>query len=92
MKTSTVGIVSAAILTVVAGAGFGIARAAVTQSEQQVFRIEDQKVTQVTKSSEEFVPEGNWSGTDWQARVPVAPDTIPMTVFEGSWMKEYGND
>jgi hypothetical protein len=40
----------------------------------------------------EFVPEGNWSGTDWQVREPVETGAIPERVFEESWMKDYGND
>ena len=41
---------------------------------------------------QEFVPEENWSGTDWQTRGPVKTVAIPMMVSEESWMKEYGND
>jgi hypothetical protein len=102
MKTSTIGIVSVAVLMVVAGVGFGIAQAAGTHSEQPVLSFEDQEATQVATSAaddiqlssagQEFVPEDNWSGTDWQARGPVETGAIQVTVFEDSWMKDYGND
>jgi hypothetical protein len=82
MRTSKVGIVAVAILLGVTGISFGIAQAAGTHSEQPVLSFEDQ----------EFVPEGNWSGTDWQARGPVETGAIPVTASEESWMKDYGND
>jgi hypothetical protein len=85
MKTSKIGIVAVAILLGVTGIGFGIAQAAETHSEQ----AEDM---QLASGSQEFVPEGNWSGTDWQARGPVETGAIPGTVSEESWMKDYGND
>ena len=101
MKTSTVGLVSAAILMVVACVGFGIAQAGGNHIDRPVLSFEDQEVleqgsssssyvdtrpvmsfedqetTQVAYSSEEFVPEGNWSGTDWQAREPVETGSLP---------------
>jgi hypothetical protein len=102
MKTSTIGIVAATFFLVVAGVGFGIAQAAGTHSEQPVLSFEDQEATQVATSAaddiqlssagREFVPEDNWSGTDWQARGPVETGAIQATVFEDSWMKDYGND
>ena len=42
--------------------------------------------------TQEFVPEGNWPGTDWQASGPIETVAIPMMVSEESWMKDYGND
>ena len=42
--------------------------------------------------AQEFVPEGNWAGTDWQGRGPVETVAIPVMVSEESWMKAYGND
>jgi len=102
MKTSMVGVVSAAILMILASIGFGIAQAAGTHSEQPVLSFEDQEATQaatstaddmrVASADQEFVPEDNFSGTDWQARGPAETGAIPGVVFEGSWMKEYGND
>ena len=87
MKTSTIGTVSAAILVVVAVVGFGIAQAAGTHSEQPVSSFEDQEATEVatsaaddvklTSAGQEFVPEGNWSGTDWQTRGPVDTGAMP---------------
>jgi hypothetical protein len=41
---------------------------------------------------QEFVPEGNWAGTDWQASGPVETVAIPVMVSEEPWMKDYGND
>jgi hypothetical protein len=115
MKPSAVGIVSAAILMVVLGVGFGIAQAGGNHSEQPVISFEDMEALQQGSSSNlyyaenrpvstfegdmqltsvdrEFVPEDNWSGTDWQARGPVETGAIPGAVFEESWMKDYGND
>ena len=67
-----------------------------------VMSFEDQEATQVATSTEEgmqqasgsqeFVPESNWSGTDWQGRGPVETGAIPVTVLEESWMNGYGND
>lgn len=45
-----------------------------------------------SSSSDQFVPEGNWSGTDWQARGPAETGAIPETRSEEPWMKEYGAD
>ena len=42
--------------------------------------------------TEEFVPEGNYAGTNWQESGPVETVAIPVMVSEESWMKEYGND
>jgi len=42
--------------------------------------------------AQEYVPEGNYAGTNWQASGPVEDATISVMVFEESWMKEYGND
>lgn len=42
--------------------------------------------------AQEFVPEGNWAGTDWQTSGPVETVAIPVMVSEESWMKDYGND
>ena len=41
---------------------------------------------------QEFIPEGNWGGTDWQVSNLVEPVAIPVMVSEESWMKDYGND
>ena len=117
MKTSTVGIFSAVILSVVAGVGVGIAQAAGTDMDRPVLSFEDQEALeagdssspyvesrpvsgfedtadgiQLASESQEFVPEDNWSGTDWQTRGPVETGAIPVTASEESWMKVYGND
>ena len=102
MKTSTIGIVSAAVLMVVAGVGFGIAQAAGIHSEQPVLSFEDQEAAQAATSAaddiqlastgQEFVPEENYSGTDWQMREPVETGAIPGAAVEESWIKDYGND
>jgi hypothetical protein len=55
---------------------------------------ESPQIEQVLLSSvaQEFVPEGNWSGTDWQASYLVETVAIPVMVSEESWLKDYGND
>ncbi len=44
----------------------------------------------------EFVPEGSWSGTDWQVgwetRGEAETGAIPEAVSEEPWMGEYGQD
>ena len=67
-----------------------------------VMSIEDQETTPAANSpaeemrlatgGKEFVPEGNWAGTDRQVRGPVETGAVPATVLEESWMKDYGND
>ena len=42
--------------------------------------------------TQEFVPEGNYAGTDWQVSYLAENVPIPVMVSEESWMKEYGND
>ena len=51
MKLSTVGIVAAAILLVVAGIGFGIAQAGGTHSEQPVLSFEEMEAIEQGSSS-----------------------------------------
>ncbi len=47
----------------------------------------------LSSADREFVPEGNWSGTDWQASDPVETGAIPGTVLlEDFYMRDYGND
>lgn len=46
----------------------------------------------VSSIAQEFVPEGNWAGTDWQTSSPVEAVAMPEEVSEESWMKSYGND
>ena len=41
---------------------------------------------------QDFVPEGNYSGTNWQVSGPVETVAIPVMVSEETWMKDYGND
>ena len=55
---------------------------------------ESRESKQVLLSSvpQEFVPEGNWAGTNWQASHLVEAVVISVMVPEESWMKEYGND
>jgi hypothetical protein len=55
---------------------------------------ESLQIEQVLLASvdQEFVPEGNWAGTDWQISGPVEIVAIPVMVSEESWMKDYGND
>ena len=42
--------------------------------------------------AQEFVPGGNWAGTDWQASDLAESGAIPVMVSEESLMKDYGND
>jgi hypothetical protein len=87
MKTSKVGMVAVAILLGVTGIGYGIAQAGGTHSEQPVLSFENQEIPQVAKSpaddilltsaGQEFVPEDNWSGTDWQTRGPIETGSLP---------------
>jgi hypothetical protein len=46
----------------------------------------------LSSAAQEFVPEGNWAGTNWQASGPVEAIATPVMVSEESWMKEYGHD
>jgi hypothetical protein len=46
----------------------------------------------LTSVTQEFVPEGNWGGTDWQVSHLVETVAMPVMVAEESWMKDYGND
>jgi hypothetical protein len=80
METSKVGIVAAAILLAVTGIGFGIAQAGGNHSEQPVLSFEDMEAQEhgsssssyMETASQEFVPEDNWSGTDWQTQVAIS--------------------
>ena len=64
MKTSIAGIVSAAILMVVAGVGFGIAQAAGNQSYDPMLKFGDQDVNP-------------YVDMDWQAREAVETGSLP---------------
>ena len=55
MKTSMVGIVSAAILMILASVGFGIAQAAGTHSEQPVLSFGDMEAIEQGSSSSSYV-------------------------------------
>ena len=50
MKIPTIGLVSAAILMVVAGVGFGIAQAAGTHTDRPVLSFEDQEASDVSQA------------------------------------------
>lgn len=58
------------------------------------FLGESPQSEQILRASvaQEFVPEGNYAGTNWQASHLVEAVAIPVMVPEESWMKEYGND
>jgi hypothetical protein len=145
MKTPMIGIVAAAILTVVAGVGIGVALAGETHTigefmewqtvdqgssqgsssdaynadalvetgnspepsemaqthamgefmewqtvdqadssspyseDQPVLSFDDEENLQMATLSQEFVPEGNWSGTDWQISGPAETGNLPDT-------------
>jgi hypothetical protein len=42
--------------------------------------------------AQEFIPEGNYAGTDWQTSGPTETVAITLMLSEEPWMKEYGND
>jgi hypothetical protein len=94
MKTSTIGMVSAAILILVAGVGFGIAQAGGNQPYDPMLSFGDQDVNPYIDVAQavEFCPEDCFAGVDWQTGGPVETGAIPAMVPEESWLKEYGND
>ena len=104
MKTYKVGILAAAILMVVAGVGFGIAQAGGTDADRPVLTFEDQVALEQGSSSSpdvlvlpsaidvNYAADGNPSSDVAQARGPVETGSIPVRVFEESWMIDYGND
>jgi hypothetical protein len=106
MKASMVGIVSAAILMVVAAVGFGIAQAGGDQSDNPTWTLQDKELGEQYKDylggpSARVLPsaidlahdaDGNSTQGMAQARGPVETGAIPAIVSEESWMKEYGND
>ena len=104
MKTSMAGIVSAAILMVLAAVGFGIAQAGGDFTDGPVLSFEDQEAYEQSIVSSPYVhvlpsgidlsydADGNPSTVVAQARGPVETGAIPGAVFVESWMKEYGND
>jgi len=46
----------------------------------------------LASADQEFVPEGNYAGTDWQSSGPVETLAVPVIISEDSWMIGYGND
>jgi len=42
--------------------------------------------------AQEFIPEGNHAGTNWQASGPVETVAMPVMVSKEPWMKVYGSD
>jgi hypothetical protein len=89
MKTSTVGLVSAAILMVVAGVGFGIAQAGGNHTDGPVLSFEDQVALEQSDSSSPYarvIPsgidldydaDGNPSLYVAQERGPVETGSLP---------------
>ena len=106
MKTSMIGIFSAAILMVLAGVGIGIAQAGEDQYDKQVWTLQDKELGEQYKdylggTSARVLPgaidlahdaDGNSTQGMAQARGPVETGAIPARVSEESWMKDYGND
>ena len=81
MKASAIGIVSAAVLTVVAGAGLGITQAEAACTEKPVAAIEDQEVLRVADASGYHgagpigageMPEGSNAYSSHELQEPVA--------------------
>jgi hypothetical protein len=60
-------------------------------SAQPVGTLQSEQVL-IASGAQEFVPEGNWAGTDWQTSYPVETVAISLMGSEESWMKDYGND
>ena len=89
MKTSTVGLVLAAILMVVAGVGFGIAQAGGNHTDGPVLSIEDQEALEQSDSSSPYVlalpsgidldygADGNPSSDVAQARGAIEAGSLP---------------
>ena len=91
MKMSNIGIVAVGILLVLTGIGFGIAQAGGDQLDNRAWTLEkwiseypnDEVATlaadviQLSSAGQEFVPEDNWSGTDWQTRGPIETGSLP---------------
>ena len=106
MKASLAGIVSAAILLVVAGIGYGIAQAGGVQSDNPPWTLQDKEAGEQHKdylggASARVPPgaidldhdaDGNSTQGMAQARGPIETGAIPAMVSEESWMKDYGND
>jgi len=71
---------------VLLGAMFGAATAESPQHEQGL----------QSAPPAEFVPEGNWSGTDWQAGWQTSEEmetgAVPVAASEEPWMRMYGQD
>jgi NAD-dependent dihydropyrimidine dehydrogenase PreA subunit len=84
MKTSAIGMVSAAILILVAGVGFGIAQAAGNQSYDPMLSFGDQDVNPYIGVGQavEFCPEDCFAGTDWQTGQAV--EFCPEDCFAGT--------
>ena len=94
MKTFTMGIVSAAILMVLAGVGSGIALAGGDYTDSQAMCCADQEALEQGASSRPYTEDRPVLsfGDEMQLRNPVETGAIPAMVSEESWMKDYGND
>jgi hypothetical protein len=104
MKTSTIGIVSAAVLMFMGGIGFGIAQAGGTDTDRPVLSFEDQLAPEQSDSyspevlvlpegiDADYAAGGNSSLDVARTREPVETGAIPAMVPEESWMKDYGDD
>ena len=92
MKTSAIGMVSAAILILVAGVGFGIAQAAGNQSYDPMVTFGDQDVNPYIDVGQavEFCPEDCFMATDWQTRGAVETGAIPEMVPEEDMYRGWG--
>ena len=94
MKTSAIGMVSAAILILVAGVGFGIAQAGGNQPYDPMLSFGDQDVNPYIDVAQavEFCPEDCFAGTDWQTAGPVETGAIPVMVTEEDMYRGWGNN
>ena len=79
MKVTTIGVVSAAILMMAAGVALGIAQAGGNQSVSPVWIAQAQIETGnlPEPNQQGFVPEGTYTGTDWQVRGAVETGSLP---------------
>ena len=92
MKTSAIGMVSAAILILVAGVSLGIAQAAGNQSYDPMVTFGDQDVNPYINAGQsvEFCPEDCFTATDWQISGAVETGAIPEMVPEEDMYRGWG--
>lgn len=90
MKAYRIAVILTATLMVVAGVGIGIAQAGGNHSERPAWSIDEQtetgnlpEATVDAQSIENSVPEGSYSGNDWQVAEAVEVGSVPDTSYVG---------